>query len=227
MERPWEVTPMDPLVQHEDNLWSIGGELPWMRGMNRRMAIARTADGRLVFYNAIPLEDALVEKLRAWGKPWLLVVPHHQHMRYGHAFAQKLGLETCAPDGELAKVAARIPGTLPFSKVQLDDTLRLGVFESSKLHEGYLLVKSGPRTSVAVSDVVMNLNDTTLKFKLLGFGGGPKIVFFAKVAFIKDGKLLKQELRQIAQEPGMSRVIVSHGDVIETGGREVLEQVAR
>ena len=227
MERPWETTPLDPLVEHEDNLWSIGGELPWMRGMNRRMAIAKTRDGRLVFYNAVPVDDATLERIRGWGKPWLLVIPHHQHMRYGHAFAEKLGVITCTPDGQLAKVQARIPSALPFSKIELDDTMRLGTFESSKLHEGYLVVKSGPRTSLAVSDVVMNLNKTNLKFKLLGFAGGPKIVFFAKVAFIKSTKLLKQELRALAQEPGMSRVIVAHGDVIESGGKEVLEHVAR
>ncbi len=33
-----------------------------------------------MFFNAIPLEDELLEEVNAWGKPAMLVVPHHQHM---------------------------------------------------------------------------------------------------------------------------------------------------
>src|SRR5205085_2216154 len=110
----------------------LGGEIPWMKGMNRRMTIAKTRDGRLLFFNAVPVDDATLEKLRGWGKPWLLVLPHSQHMRHAHAFATRLALTTCAPDAEVAKVQARLPGAIGYSKVELDETLKLGTFPSTK-----------------------------------------------------------------------------------------------
>ena len=75
--RPWTVLPHRPLEQHEDNLWSVDGSLPFGH-MRRRMAIVRLGDGRLVFHNAIPLADDAMRALEAWGDPAILIVPNGQ-----------------------------------------------------------------------------------------------------------------------------------------------------
>jgi hypothetical protein len=64
-ERPWVVTPHGPLVKHEANLWTVAGRLPGAP-ITRRMAIARRRDGTLVFYHAIPLDDAALAEVLAW-----------------------------------------------------------------------------------------------------------------------------------------------------------------
>ena len=56
--RPWIVTRHDAIEKHEANLWSVSGDAVGIKGMTRRMAIVRLSDGRLLFYNAIPLEEA-------------------------------------------------------------------------------------------------------------------------------------------------------------------------
>ena len=55
--RPWIVTKHGPLEQLDDNLWSVESAVPGMP-MPRRMCIAKMADGKLVFFHAVPLEDA-------------------------------------------------------------------------------------------------------------------------------------------------------------------------
>ena len=52
----------------------------------------KLSDGRLAFHNAIPLDDAALADVRAWGKPAILIVPHHLHAMDAHAFQAKLGL---------------------------------------------------------------------------------------------------------------------------------------
>lgn len=213
--RPWTVTPHSPLVEHEPNLWSVESPVPGIKGMNRRMTLAKLSDGRIVFFNAIPLDDAALAKVRAWGKPWLLVVPHRAHMIDAEAFREKLGLTVCCPDVELAKVRARVPSAVAMSSITLEPGVRLDSFLGAKLQEPRLTVVSGPRTSVAISDVVMNVITAPLSLRLMGFTGGPKVVPVQKLIFVKSKKVLADELDQVAALPGLTRVLCSHGEVIE------------
>jgi hypothetical protein len=52
----WTVLPHDPIEKHSENLWSVSGNMPG--GNQRRMTIARCADGKLVIHNPIALDDA-------------------------------------------------------------------------------------------------------------------------------------------------------------------------
>jgi hypothetical protein len=54
-------------------------DFPRGTGMDRRMSIIRLGDGRLVFHNAIPLDDHALAQVIAWGKPSILIVPMHLH----------------------------------------------------------------------------------------------------------------------------------------------------
>ena len=42
--RPWTVDRHDPIDKHEDNLWSVVGDIPRMP-LRRRMTLARLRDG--------------------------------------------------------------------------------------------------------------------------------------------------------------------------------------
>ena len=70
LPRPWIVTPHGPLEKHEDNLWTVEGDIPGLAA-RRRMAIVRLGDGRLVFFNAIPLEPAALCRSEGMGKAHL------------------------------------------------------------------------------------------------------------------------------------------------------------
>src|ERR1700740_1248869 len=94
--RPWTVTPHTPLRKLEDNLWVVESNVPGTP-MKRRMAIIRRSDGALVFYQAVPVDDATLAEVKALGKPPYLIVPHNQHGMDATAFAEKLSLKIYGP----------------------------------------------------------------------------------------------------------------------------------
>src|SRR4051812_18623689 len=106
--RPWTVLPHQPLEKVEDNLWMVDSSLP-RGGMNRRMAIIRLGDGSLVFHNGIPLDDASMKQLEAFGKPAILLVPNGFHRLDVHAFkARYPGLRALCPAPLHAKVSEKV-----------------------------------------------------------------------------------------------------------------------
>src|SRR5258708_1823109 len=105
--RRWIVTRHGPLEKLEDNLWAVEGDVPGVP-FRRRMSIVRRTDGTLLFFNAMPLEEAVLAEVKAWGRPAVLVVPHDQHMIDARAFAEKLGLSIYGPKECETKVRARV-----------------------------------------------------------------------------------------------------------------------
>src|SRR5262249_22053915 len=96
MPRAWTVLQNDPIRKLEENLWAVEGPIPGVP-VKRRMAIARRQDGTLAFFNAIPVDDAALDALRAWGTPKYLVLPHGGHTIDADAFKKKLGLTAYGP----------------------------------------------------------------------------------------------------------------------------------
>src|SRR5437660_3062688 len=111
--RPWIVTPHDTINKLDDNLWTVESPVPGVP-IRRRMCIIKRSDGQLVFHNAVPLDDAALAEVTAWGKPAFLVIPHNQHGIDAHAFMHKLGLKMYGPKADAAKMRARweLAGTL-------------------------------------------------------------------------------------------------------------------
>jgi hypothetical protein len=96
-QRPWIVTRHDPIEKVDDNLWTVQGDVPGVP-IKRRMFIVKRTDGSLLFFGcAIPLEDALLAEIAAWGRPSILVVSRHPRSAHdrrasvrGEAEAQRL-----------------------------------------------------------------------------------------------------------------------------------------
>ncbi|MGZ6143436.1 MAG: hypothetical protein ACXWLM_08855, partial [Myxococcales bacterium] len=78
MPRPWTVLPHTPLEKLQPNLWSAQAALP-QGPMKRRMGIARLADGRLLFLNAIALDEPSMKEIEAFGEPAFALAPNGFH----------------------------------------------------------------------------------------------------------------------------------------------------
>ena len=60
-------------------------------------------------------------------------------------------------------------------------------------------------------------------FKLLGFtSDGPQVSLPSRLLLVKDKPGLKTLLQQLAATPQLARVIVSHGQTLETAAAEGL-----
>jgi len=64
-------------------------------------------------------------------------------------------------------------------------------------------------------------------FHLIGFtGDAPKIPALTVAASIKDRPALKAQLERWADLPDLTRVVVSHGDIIDHRAAAVLRELA-
>jgi len=221
--RPWIVTQHDPIQKHEDNLWTVEGGVPGLP-FRRRMSIVKRADGTLLFFNAIPLEEAALAEVKAWGTPSVLVVPHDQHMIDARAFAEKLGLQVYGPKECDAKLRQRAEIAGPLEAVPPDPSIRIEGVAGVKNGEPALIVKSGERTSLLFSDVIMNNPKESIGFfpRMMGFAGGVKIVPVFRMMFLKDKKALRAQMERWSELPGLTRIVPSHGGIVSSSASEAL-----
>ena len=99
---------------------------------------------------------------------------------------------------------AEIAGML--EDVPPDPNVQVTAVAGAKTGEPAVIVKSdgGQRVSVLVSDVLQNNSKASLGLlpRLMGFGGGPKVVPVFKMMFVKDKAALKQPARRVGRDAG-------------------------
>jgi hypothetical protein len=228
--RPWIVTRHDRVEKLEDNLWAVQGDVPGIP-FKRRMFIIKRSDGTLMFFGmAIPLEDQLLAEVTAWGRPSILVVTHDQHMIDARPFAEKLGLKVYGPRPCEAKMRARAEIAGMLEDVPPDPNVQVMPVAGAKTGEPAVIVKSdgGRRVSLLVSDVLQNNPKRAIGLlpRIMGFGGGPKVVPVFKMMFLKDKAALKRQLTQWAEMPGLARLVPCHGDAVTSGAAEAIRAAA-
>jgi hypothetical protein len=231
-QRPWIVTRHDPIEELDDNLWAVEGDVPGFplgSGMNRRMCIIKLADGSLAFYNAIPLDEDALAKVRAWGRPSILIAPVWVHTMDVPAFQEKLGLTTYASPVMIDKVRAQVPGAKPLE--ELPGELEFEMLAGTKFGEPVFLIKTGPRVSLIFCDAFQNSRPGFgmggFMFRLMGFTGKePKTPPFYKMRAASDKSAIKKDLLRLADTPGLVRLVPSHGLVVSQNPAQALRAAA-
>jgi hypothetical protein len=228
--RPWIVTRHDPIEKLEDNLWSVQGDVPGVP-FKRRMFIIKRSDGSLMFFGAaIPLEEAALAEVNAWGRPAMLVLPHDQHMIDARPFSEKLSLPVYGPKACEAKLRARVEIAGMTEDIPADPTVEIVPVAGAKSAEVAIIVRSagGQRVSLLVADAIQNNARANVGMlpRLMGFAGGPKVVPIFKMMFLKDKAALKKQLGAWGDLPGLARVMVCHGDTVTDGAGAALKAAA-
>jgi hypothetical protein len=225
--RPWTVTPHDPIEKLDDNLWAVESQVPGLP-FRRRMCIIKRADGQLVFHNAVPLDDKTLAEVTAWGKPSFLVIPHDQHGIDAHGYQEKLGVKIYGPERSQAKMRARwdVGGTI--EELPPDPSIQFESLDGTKTGEPVGIVRSGSRVSLLFSDAYQDSTGykLPLPLRMLGFGGGPKVVPVFKLLFTKDKAALKAHFDRLSALPGLERIVPCHGAITRSGAAATLKQVA-
>jgi hypothetical protein len=229
--RPWIVTPHSPLETLDENLWCVTSPVPGLPGAERRMAVVRRDDGALLFYNAIPLDDPTLAKVRELGKPAILIVPNVYHALDAAPFRERLGLEAYAPRESLDVLGARLPIKGTLEEVPPDPATKVERTPGFKTGEAVLIVTTGPRKSLVVADLVTNARRVRgvngFLMHLVGFTGDePKLPKPVKWRVARDKPALRAQLGELAELPGLCRIVVSHGEIVAGDGARVLQQIA-
>jgi hypothetical protein len=227
--RPWTVLPHGPIERLDDNLWTVAGDLPRVpvKGI-RRMSIVRRSDGSLLFFHAIPLDEPTLGEVKAWGQPAILLIPHDQHAVDARAFAEKLGLRVFGPALNEKKLRAKVDLAGTLDQLDADPAVAFESLAGTKTGEPVGIVRSGDRVSLLFADAVQNIPNETLPlaFRLLGMGGGPKVIPPFKVLFVGDKKALRAHLQRLAETSGLTRLVPCHGTVINSDPAGSLKRVA-
>ena len=227
-KRPYTVNQHSKLTQLDDNLWAVEDKMN--AAISRRMCIVRYADGSLLFFHAVPVDDATLGEIKALGTPKYLVVGHHQHAVDAYAFQEKLGLKAYGPKRSEAGMKARFDVTGFVEDLPTDPSVRCIQTPGSKLDEVTIIVTSGAekRVSLLFCDAIQNNPPESLPFifRWLGFAGGPKVTPLFRLLFVSDKQKLKNALLEWASIPNLARIVPFHGSVTATDAAGALRHAA-
>lgn len=224
--RPWTVHHPGSLTQLEERLWIIDDEVPGLPGATRRMTIVKRLDGSLLFYNAIPVPEPVLDSLRALGKPAQLIIPNQFHALDAAAFAVRLGLTAYCPALAVEKLAGQL-SCQPITALPLDPELKVFRVDGFSTHEAVLVAGN----TLLVADLLTNAPHgrglTGLLMRFVGFTGPqPKLPAPVRRRVGKDLRAVAALMNELAALEGLTRIIPSHGSIIETGAPEVLRAVS-
>lgn len=194
-----------------------------------RMTVIRLADGSLLLHSPVELDAALRRELDAIGRVRFAVAPNRVHHLYAGRVAEAYpdarlwvgpGLERKRPDlvfdGVLSDEA---PAEW---KGQLDQ-----VFFRGRPYENEVVFFHRASRTLILCDLAFNFGPraaapTRLLMRLLRSYGrfGPSKL---DPLLIRDRRAARQSLERILGWD-FDRVVVAHGDVLESGGREALRE---
>lgn len=211
-----------------EDLWVV--ERPLRFGgveLGTRMSVVRLHDGSLFLHSPVALDDALRAALLRIGTPRYAVAPN----RFHHLFA---GDYRKAFEGVRLYAAPGLPGKrrdLAFDAV-LDDTappqwhgqIDQEFFKGFPMMNEVVFCHRASRT-LLTCDLAFHIGReaplaTRVAFRLLGSYGrfGPTLV---ERLLIRDRAAARGSLERILAWD-FARVVVTHGSVLESGGREAL-----
>jgi hypothetical protein len=226
--RTWTVLEHQPIEKLSDKIWSVDGSLP--KGSTRRiMGLVKLNGERLLVHNAIALSDPEMAELERWGKPAYLVVPNGFHRQDAYIWKQRYPeLRVLCPAGARAKVEQEVPVDGSYNEDLGDASVQLFHWRGSKDREGGVLVREADRVTLIVNDMLLNMPKLGgMMGLMLGPTGMASVPRIMRWMLVKDTLALKQHLIELSQMPGLGRILVGHGPIIEGGGAaDSLKQAA-
>lgn len=229
----WVVQPHGPLERLDDGLWTVEGEIVMPLGrFPRRMTVVALSNGRLAIWSPVPVDAPTLRQIEDLGRVTFLIVPGIGHRLDIRAWAARYNqAKIICPPGALEAVNEAV--TAAATNDILDDPqVRFLPVAGVGGKEAALLVRRDDRLTLVVNDILANVRHphgagAKIMARLFGFGiKRPRMPRPARRMFVKDGNLLAAQLRGWANDRALTRIVVSHGDVIEDECRAVLERAA-
>lgn len=227
----WTAAPHDPIEELAPNLWRVEAPLPNM-AIRRVMAVAKMSDGGLILHSSIALDEPSMQRLEQWGEPRYIVVPNAFHRAdCGKYKARYPGAQIVCPSAARRKVEQVVPVDCDYDHFPQSSDIQLRHLSGTKQREGVLVVRHGEQSSIVLNDIVFNMPHMpgfmgwTLRH-VTKSSGGPRVSRIAQLGLVSDAAQVADDLRQLAQTPGLTRVIVSHHEIIAERAAEQLKEAA-
>ncbi len=232
--KEWTVLPHGRLTYLEENLLSVTGFLgmPPMGQVDRHMTVVRLADGRLVVYSAIALDESEMRELEDFGTPAFLIVPSNIHRMDIKVWKDRYpAMIVIAPAGARLKVEEIVH--VDATDVDFGDpSVRFVTMPGTGRRESALIVETERGTTLILNDLIFNLRNrpgvSGWLFKAIGMtGDAPHLPPLVRMRQVDDKNALQKQLRLWSHLPNLKRVIISHGRMIADAPAEVLDRIAQ
>jgi hypothetical protein len=210
------------------NLWIVDRpfKLPYLRvEVGTRMTCIRLTDGRLVLHSPVKLDAALRQSLDALGEIKAIVAPNRLHhlflAEYITSYPQ--AQVYTAPSLRKKRPDLRITGELDDEpQNEWRDEIEQHLFRGAPPLNEVVFFHPATRTLV-LTDLAFNISKNAAKRSLLFYWlwdvghFGPHR--FVRLRGIRDRPAARASVERILRW-NFDRIIVSHGDVLESGGYE-------
>ncbi|WP_077002638.1 hypothetical protein [Variovorax sp. KK3] len=233
LNEEWKVEKHGPIDKLADGLYTVAGEIDMPLGhFPRRMTIVALQGGGLAVWSAIPLHEPEMEQLESMGPVQFLIVPGVGHRLDIKPWKQRYpAAKVVCPPGarEAVEQAVEVDAT---TDVLGDPTVAFMAVPGVEEKEAALVIRRADGTTLVVNDIIANVRHpdglgAKVMARLMGFGvKEPQMPWVGEKMFVKDHAAVAAALRTWAAEPGLARIVVSHGDVITDQPHEVLEKIA-
>jgi hypothetical protein len=227
----WKVLPHQPIEELGENLMRVEGDLEGMP-LKRVMTIAKRADGGLVVHNGIALGDDAMKRVDAWGEVTAIVVPNGWHRLDARVYKDRYPeARVYCPAGSRKQVEQVVPVDGTYEQFPADEAVSFVTLDGVGAREGVMVVRSTAGTTLVLNDLVFNiehgkgLGGLVVRY-IMQSSGGPKVSRVTRWFVIKDAAAVRAHLLRLAETPGLVRVIVSHGRVIEGDAAAALRAAA-
>ena len=225
----WTVLPHGRLTEIDDGIWTVTGQVDMpLAHLQRRMTVVRLQDGDLVIFSAIALDEPQMQRLEATGRPAYLVIPGDHHRTDAKIWKDRYpDLKVISPSGarKAAEAAVHVDATdVDFQ----DDDVKFVTVQGLAGHEAALVVRRASGTTLIVNDLIGNMpGGSGFVLRLMGFAGdAPHIPGPVKWG-LKDKATLRDQLLSWADEPGLTRIVMSHGEPLEAAPGDELRRLAQ
>jgi hypothetical protein len=228
----WKVRPHGRLTEIDDGILTVEGEIRMpLMVLPRRMTIARLGGSRLVIWSAIALDEAQMSRLQSFGRPAFLIVPNGHHRLDAKAWKDRFpDLVVVAPQGARAKVEAVVPVDTSAPEFG-DPNVQFVTVPGTRDREAALIVRRPNGATLVLNDIVGNIRRASgvggWFLRLMRFAGdAAQIPRPVKRTMVDDATALREQLLRWASLQPLRRIVVSHGESIETNPQQVLRDLA-
>lgn len=229
----WTVQPHGDLIAVADGILTVEGSIVMPLGrFPRRMTVLRLRDGGSAVWSPISLREPEMGRIEEWGPVHFLIVPNQGHRLDLKPWHDRYpGAQVIAPSGAQAAVEEAAPVSAT-SNIIGDPAISLDRVAGTKADEFAVTVTRDDGVTLIVNDILSNVRHprglgANIMARLLGFGvKRPRTSWPVRRMFVGDPAVLAQQFRTWAALPGLRRVIVSHGDLIEDAPQVALSRAA-
>jgi hypothetical protein len=229
MEKRMVLFPHGPIHFVDDGLFVVEGR--WKRSpFERRMTIFLLASGEVAVHSAIAMDDAGMAALEEIGRPAWVLVPNVMHFSdaswYGERYPSARVLVPGTARGKLFEKIRRIDGSLDEDwPPALQGELAIVPLEGVRNAE--VAFVHAPSRTLVLTDAVFHYHDRDLPILARMFMRlnraygrfGPSRIFTSFVVSNPDA--FRGSIEALLEQD-FDRVIMSHGRVLDTGGKAAM-----